>query len=144
MSLIDSNNQNVNSLSMVTISSPERKTESGKSITELIKKQRNKVVLPLNISEIKTRNKGVSLSATLEKTQATLSTRRDANGIEINKINKKKVKVTYIDKLTSSVPLIQYIKVESYKQYNIEMYKQTLGKALSQEEPSVCCTCLIY
>ena len=59
MSLIDSNNQNVNSLSTVTISSPERKTESGKSITELIKKQRNKVVLPLNISEIKTRNKGV-------------------------------------------------------------------------------------
>ena len=65
MSLIDSNNQNVNSLSTVTISSPERKTESGKSITELIKKQRNKVVLPLKISEIKTRNKGVSLSATL-------------------------------------------------------------------------------
>ena len=144
MSLIDSNNQNVNSLSTVTISSPERKTESGKSITELIKKQRNKVVLPLNISEIKTRNKGVSLSTTLEKTQATLSTRRDANGIEINKINKKKVKVTFIDKLTSSVPLVQYLKVESYKQYNIEMYKQTLGKALSHEEPSVCCTCLIY
>lgn len=144
MSLIDSTNQNANSISMVTISSPERKAESGKSISEVIKKQRNKVVLPLNISEIKTRNKGVFLSTTLEKTQATLSTRRDANGIEITKMNKKKVKVSFIDKLTSSVPLVKYINVESYKKYNIEMYQKTFGKEFSEEEPAVCCTCLIY
>lgn len=143
MSLTDSNNQNVNPISMVTISSPERIIESAKSITEVIKKQRKKVVLPLNMSEIKTRNKGVSLSTTLEKTQVTLSTRRDANGIEINKKNKKKVKVTFIDILTSSVPLAQHINVESYKQYNSEMYQKTYGKAFSKEEAATCCTCLI-
>lgn len=46
--------------------------------------------------------------------------RRDANGVEINHKNRKKVKVTFKDKLASdnNNNLTEVIKIESFKEYN--------------------------
>lgn len=44
--------------------------------------------------------------------------RFDRNGIVINKINKRKVHVTFIDRITSN-SLTDVIKIESFKKYNV-------------------------
>lgn len=65
--------------------------------------------------------------------------RTDRYGIPINKINRRKIRVTFIDKV-SCQPLENVVKVESYKKYNVI-------KDMPKEDFMVkprCECCLIY
>ena len=44
--------------------------------------------------------------------------RRDKNGIEINKVNKKKVHITFLDKISPNNKITEIIVIQSYKKYN--------------------------
>ena len=44
--------------------------------------------------------------------------RRDKNGIEINKVNKKKVHITFLDKISPNNKITETIIIKSYKKYN--------------------------
>ncbi len=44
--------------------------------------------------------------------------RKDKNGIEINKINKKKVHITFLDKISPNNKITETIIIQSYKKYN--------------------------
>ena len=94
----------------------EKKRESASSLVEIVKKQRAKSSLFLPINNIRNKRMNAFPSwSTIERTQESTMTRRDANGVEINKKNKKRIKVTFIDNLLSDVPIAEYIDVESYK-----------------------------
>ena len=49
--------------------------------------------------------------------QNTKKIRYDHNGVEINSKNKRKVKLTFIDKI-SSQPLIEIVDIDNYKEFN--------------------------
>lgn len=120
----------------------EKKRESASSLVEIVKKQRAKSSLFLPIKDI--RNRPIPSWSTIERTQESTMTRRDANGVEINKKNKKRIKVTFIDNLLSDVPIAEFIDVESYKYYNSEILLRPFEKAFPQEEAHECCACIIY
>ena len=63
--------------------------------------------------------------------------RKDYYGNVINKKNKENYKVTFIDNVDENKNLVEEIPVESYKEYNYEMYKKS--KNLFDKE-SVCCS----
>jgi len=44
--------------------------------------------------------------------------RKDKNGIEINKNNKKKVHITFLDKISPNNKITEIIVIQSYKKYN--------------------------
>lgn len=123
-----------------------RKNESSSSLVEIVRKQRPRnSSLFLPIEEIKNkRMRAIPSWSTIERTQESTMTRRDANGVEINKKNKKRIKVTYIDNLLTDVPIAEYINVESYKEYNSEILLKPFEKAFPKEEAHVCCACIIY
>lgn len=123
----------------------EKKRESASSLVEIVKKQRAKSSLFLPIKDIRNRRMNAIPSwSTIERTQESTMTRRDANGVEINKKNKKRIKVTFIDNLLSDVPIAEFIDVESYKYYNSEILLRPFEKAFPQEEAHECCACIIY
>ena len=45
--------------------------------------------------------------------------RTDINGTVINKKNKKKVKISFIDQIDKNKKLVTEVKIESFKKYNI-------------------------
>ena len=45
--------------------------------------------------------------------------RRDKNGIEINKDNKKKVHITFLDDISPNNKITDTVNIQSFKQYNI-------------------------
>ena len=63
--------------------------------------------------------------------------RTDRNGTEINKLNKKKIKVTFIDEIENK-PLVQTINIQN----------QILGihnvKEIHKKQHVTCCTCIIF
>ena len=80
-------------------------------------------------------------STTKEKNSIKLkSLRKDRNGNDITSKNKKQVKVTFIDLVTSD-PFVNITQVESYKEYNKvdrplreDVYVKTIAT----------CACIIY
>lgn len=66
--------------------------------------------------------------------------RLDRNGIEINSKNKKKVKLTFID-IISSEPLVEIIDVENFKEYNF-VSMPTLDDLYVKNTP--CCSCIFF
>jgi hypothetical protein len=66
--------------------------------------------------------------------------RTDRNGIEICKKNKKKIKVTFIDKVDENQPLEDIIDIQSIKKYNV-CYGLPKGDKYIKE--TVCCSCII-
>lgn len=61
----------------------------------------------------------VNLSKKIEEVEnETGRERRDVYGNLINRKNKRKVRVTFIDDIDDEKPLVSVIKVESYKKYN--------------------------
>ena len=123
-----------------------RKKESSNSLGEIVRKQRPKISsLFLPIDETRNRRMKVIPSwSTIERTQESTMTRRDANGVEINKKNKKRIRVTFIDNLLPDVPLAECIYIESYKEYNSEILLRQFEKAFPKEDPHVCCACSIF
>ena len=45
--------------------------------------------------------------------------RKDKNGIEINKFNKKKVHITFLDNISPNNKITETIIIQSYKNYNL-------------------------
>ena len=58
------------------------------------------------------------------------------NGIEINKINKKKVHITFVDNIPNSKRLVEEIPILSYKNYNFINY---INKDENNNKCGVCC-----
>lgn len=91
----------------------------------------------LKIEEVKQTKKNfnvIKLNNLAEKVY-----RKDANGVEINSMNKRKVKVTFIDKISSN-ELVQIKDIESLKIYNVGAFGQPekgVGKTKHQ------CTCIL-
>ena len=54
----------------------------------------------------------------IEEENETGRERRDVYGNLINKKNRRKVRVTFMDELDEEKPLVSVVKVESYKKYN--------------------------
>ena len=81
----------------------------------------------------------------IERTDASFQRRRDANGIEINRYNKKRIKVTFIDEINPKILFASYVNVASYKIYNYDVRLQPFKKASIEEEKnrSECCSCLM-
>lgn len=80
-----------------------------------------------------------AMSSIKQKTN-TKKIRYDYNGVEINSKNKKKVKLTFIDKVTAQ-PLVEIVEVDNYKAFN------KIAMAASREDVYVrntpCCSCII-
>lgn len=68
--------------------------------------------------------------------------RTDRNGTTINKTNKKKVKVTFIDEIENK-PLVQIIDIESLNQINYLINEILNGKDYKKRKVT-CCSCLIF
>ena len=62
--------------------------------------------------------------------------RKDKNGIEINKFNKKKVHITFLDKISPNNKITETIIIQSYKKYNL--YDDNT-KGQSNNNCGVCC-----
>lgn len=80
-----------------------------------------------------------AMSSTSQK-KNTKKIRYDHNGVEINSKNKKKVKLTFIDKV-SEQPLVEIVDVDNYKAFN------KIAMAASREDAYIrntpCCSCII-
>ena len=128
--------------SMERLSSP-RKSKSSNALTDSTRKRKRRIRINLNLEEIKkTYPHPSSLSITCEKTCASLSSRRDAQGVEINKRNKKTVKVTFINDINEKVPFADIINVESYKKYNQDILLKPF-QHVNNIRVTECCSCLI-
>jgi len=62
--------------------------------------------------------------------------RKDKNGIEINKINKKKVHITFLDNISPNNKITETIIIQSYKQYNL---CDNMPKEENKNKCGVCC-----
>ena len=66
--------------------------------------------------------------------------RLDRNGIEINSKNKKKVKLTFIDNI-SSQPLVEIIDVENFKEFNFVSMPSLEDLYVKNTS---CCSCIFF
>ena len=62
--------------------------------------------------------------------------RTDKNGIEINKLNKKKVHITFRDDISPNNKITDTINIESYKKYNVF---ETLSTENNLSNLNKCC-----
>ena len=62
--------------------------------------------------------------------------RRDKNGIEINKINKKKVHITFLDNISPNNKITETIIIQSYKKFNL---CDNIPKEDNKNKCVVCC-----
>ena len=68
--------------------------------------------------------------------------RLDRNGVEITSWNKKKVKLTFIDGI-SSQPLVEIIDVDNYKAYN-KVAMPSLEDLYVRNNTTACCSCVLF
>ena len=62
--------------------------------------------------------------------------RRDKNGVEINKINKKQVHITFLDKISPNNKITEIIHIQSYKKlYMLE----NMNKEGTKNKCNICC-----
>ena len=62
--------------------------------------------------------------------------RKDKNGIEINKINKKIVHITFLDKLSPNNRITEIINIQSFKKYNLS---ENINKEVNKNQCNKCC-----
>ena len=110
----------------------KKKKNKGK-ITKLIKKEKLKIPigkrmsitqntnLNLNINNNSTNKLNIVKSFTPRKDE---NIRTDKNGIEINKHNKKKVHITFIDEISPN-QITEIVNIQSFKKFNIVEKKQS-------------------
>jgi len=87
--------------------------------------------IKLNLNNINNNNSG-SGGQPIQK----IKVRKDKNGIEINKINKKKVHITFVDNIPNSKRLVEEIPILSYKNYN---FINHTNKDENNNKCGVCC-----
>ena len=71
--------------------------------------------------------------------------RTDRNGTVINKKNRKKVKISFIDQVDKHKKLVTEVKIESFKKYNIilGMPKEDYYDGNDKNNSKCSCICLI-
>lgn len=113
--------------------SKQRKTQMTKmeevAIKQKFNQQQRKEKNPNDINQSKQNNPN------------TKSPRKDCNGIEIISKNKRRIKVSYIDRVSSS-ELIEIIPIESYKSFNIMANFGSLKDVYMKSRSK--CSCFIY
>ena len=62
--------------------------------------------------------------------------RRDKNGVEINKINKKQVHITFLDKIAPNNKITEIIDIQSYKKLYMLENKNKEG---TKNKCNICC-----
>ena len=110
-------------------------------------KQNNKA--PVN-SQLQTHRKngnrggnlhlGGSLQLSRKEKKITKQVRLDHNGVEINKKNKKKVKISFIDAISTN-QLVTIISVDNFKEYN---YVSMPSLEDIYVKSKTTCACVIY
>lgn len=110
-------------------------------------KQNNKA--PVN-SQLQTHRKngnrggnlhlGVSPQLSQKEKKITKQVRLDHNGVEINKKNKKKVKISFIDAISTN-QLVTIISVDNFKEYN---YVSMPSLEDIYVKSKTTCACVIY
>lgn len=83
---------------------------------------------------------GHSSGTHIKKTQ--VRKRFDRNGIEITSWNKKKVKLTFIDGI-STQPLVEIIDVDNFKAYN-KVAMPSLEDLYVRNNTTACCSCVLF
>ena len=101
----------------------EKKQNSGLSLSPIKKKSKKNMLVDLMEKSKKNndRRRSVMLFATEElklKEENTKHVRKDAFGVPINKRNKKRIKVTFIDTVNNKKEFAEIITIPSYKKYN--------------------------
>lgn len=116
-------------------------------------KQRNRILSPIKISDSsqsqahkKNANRGGNFhiggspQVSRKENKKTKQIRVDNNGVEINKKNKKKVKISFIDAISMN-QLITIISVDNYKEYN---YVSMPSLEDINVKSKSTCACVIY
>ena len=116
-------------------------------------KQNNRVLSPIKISdssELQTHRKngnrggnlhlGGSPQLSRKENKKTKQVRLDHNGVEINKKNKKKVKISFIDAISTN-QLVTIISVDNFKEYN---YVPMPSLEDIYVKSKTTCACVIY
>ena len=116
-------------------------------------KQNNRVLSPIKISdssELQTHRKngnrggnlhlGGSPQLSRKEKKKMKQVRLDHNGVEINKKNKKKVKISFIDAISTN-QLVTIISVDNFKEYN---YVSMPSLEDIYVKSKTTCVCVIY
>ena len=104
-----------------------KKKRKSKDISKLLK-NKEKIKIPIgkrmsnvnNSSKLNLNNINTILDShkPQETQEKEIKIRKDKNGIEINKNNKKKVHITFLDKISPNNRISEIIVIQSYKKYN--------------------------
>ncbi len=121
----------------------KKKRNKGK-ITKFLKKEKLKIPigkrmsitqntnLNLNINNNSINNLNIVKSFTPRKDE---NIRMDKNGIEINKYNKKKVHITFIDEISPN-QITEIVNIESFKKFNV--VEKTQGNQMIPDYKKCC------
>ena len=89
--------------------------------------------IKLNLNNFNDIDIAKSFTPTIKK-----NIRTDKNGIEINRSNKKKVHITFLDDISPNNQITETVNIESFKQYNI------VKKIPFENNLQKCNCCLIF
>ena len=100
-----------------------KKRRKSRDISKLLKnKEKIKIPTGKRMSNANNHTKlnlnNINILESYKPSTKELKIRRDKNGIEINKINKKKVHITFLDKISPNNKITETIIIQSYKKYN--------------------------
>ena len=139
--------------SILPTTNDETYTKKNSSSSPLQSHSKKKIKMPLNeISPTKKKenHKYEIVDKKQKEEEAEKKRRTDANGVEINHKNRKKVRVTFKDKLPQEESnnnkkqnnLTEVIKIESFKEYNYVAGLSDLKDYYVKKECT--CACNIY
>ena len=124
-----------------------KKKRKSKDISKLLK-NKEKIKIPIgkrmsnvnNSSKLNLNNINTILDShkPQETQEKEIKIRKDKNGIEINKNNKKKVHITFLDKISPNNRISEIIVIQSYKKYN-NLSDDNL-KDTNKNNCGVCCS----
>ena len=119
-----------------------KKRRKSRDISKLLKnKEKIKIPTGKRMSNANNHTKlnlnNINILESYKPSTKELKIRRDKNGIEINKINKKKVHITFLDKISPNNKITETIIIQSYKKYN---FSDDNIKNENINNCGVCCT----
>ena len=119
-----------------------KKRRKSRDISKLLKnKEKIKIPTGKRMSNANNHTKlnlnNINIFESYKPSTKELKIRRDKNGIEINKINKKKVHITFLDKISPNNKITETIIIQSYKKYN---FSDDNIKNENNNNCGVCCT----
>ena len=148
---INSNNENIlveindnNKLNLDQLKGYNNNNNNITPVKSKIKSHKDKIMLLLSQEKSKIAKKESNFIIKKENINKGKKERTDRNGIPINKKNKRKVKITFIDQLDKKNKLVTEVKIESFKKYNVilGMPKDDYYDGTDKQN-SKCCTCIV-